>query len=117
MCSKFYIILKIKEMSGWSWSDVYGAGITPELSSVWTEFVKKNKGAACFENKGWPHFNTVLKIIPTPGVKGAYVFYAGDMSTPADPLAEVQDAEASELGPSDGEEDDKAQVYPIPTLG
>ncbi|KAF8986514.1 hypothetical protein BDQ17DRAFT_1436258 [Cyathus striatus] len=44
----YRIILKIKEASGWAWSNEYGANISPELTSSWDEFVKAHPKAKQF---------------------------------------------------------------------
>ncbi|KAK7458104.1 hypothetical protein VKT23_010011 [Stygiomarasmius scandens] len=67
------IILDIKSMSGWTWSDETGASIGTENAALWNSYIKKNPSAKPFRNKGWKFFHTVNNLLPSKA-KGTNVF-------------------------------------------
>ncbi|KAF8064913.1 hypothetical protein FPV67DRAFT_1418784, partial [Lyophyllum atratum] len=68
----FRVVLAIKDVSGWTWSDATGASITPELESSWAAYIKIHKDAKAFKNHGWRHFDLVSQVMPSL-VRGAHV--------------------------------------------
>ncbi|KAG1835121.1 hypothetical protein EV424DRAFT_1340879 [Suillus variegatus] len=60
----YYVVLEIKNTSGFSWSDMDGAGITLEYESTWGSFVQSHKAAKLFKNKGFPHFKIIHQMMP-----------------------------------------------------
>lgn len=58
------IVLELKKMSGWHWSDETGASITDENASSWDDFVATRPDAAPFRNDGWAYLNYFDEIIP-----------------------------------------------------
>ncbi|KAF8990507.1 hypothetical protein BDQ17DRAFT_1371821 [Cyathus striatus] len=71
----YKVILKIKAASGWTWSDEYGANITPELVSSWDDFVIANPKAKKFRNRGWKFLEQVTRIMPSVQVSDTNIFY------------------------------------------
>ncbi|KAF8209046.1 hypothetical protein K438DRAFT_1754098 [Mycena galopus ATCC 62051] len=71
---------KIMTISGWNWDPKKGVNVTPETRSSWDDWVKKNKGSGRFRNKGWPHYDRLLLLMPSKA-KGGNVFRAGTAST------------------------------------
>ncbi|THU83624.1 hypothetical protein K435DRAFT_631465, partial [Dendrothele bispora CBS 962.96] len=66
------VILEIKSMSGWTWSDDTGALIGVENADLWTAYIKRNPAAKPFRNKGWKFFHSVENLLPSKA-KGANV--------------------------------------------
>ncbi|KIY66153.1 hypothetical protein CYLTODRAFT_315771, partial [Cylindrobasidium torrendii FP15055 ss-10] len=58
------IVAGIIRNSGWSWDSTYGANITPELSTMWEEYVNANPKAAPYRNEGWIHEEIFRQIQP-----------------------------------------------------
>ncbi|KAK7439170.1 hypothetical protein VKT23_017660 [Stygiomarasmius scandens] len=67
------VILKIKNKSGWTWSDDTGATIGMENTDLWDKFIKQKPATKPFRNKGWKFFHTVHNLLPAT-VKGTSVF-------------------------------------------
>ncbi|KAF8152263.1 hypothetical protein B0H34DRAFT_664336, partial [Crassisporium funariophilum] len=57
-------VIAIQNVSGWTWSDKFGACITPKNASSWDSYVAKYKDAKNFQNKGWPYCAKMAEVIP-----------------------------------------------------
>lgn len=66
-------------VSGWNWDPKKGVNVTPATRGTWDDWVRKNKGAGRFRNKGWPHYERLLLLMPEKA-KGGNVFRAGTVS-------------------------------------
>ncbi|KAF8958637.1 hypothetical protein BDZ97DRAFT_1616590, partial [Flammula alnicola] len=65
-------IQDIRTQSGWTWSDVRGADISPDMEDQWATFLKSHPLAKPFENHGWPHLERVTMIMPAT-LRGTHV--------------------------------------------
>ncbi|KAJ7811103.1 hypothetical protein B0H13DRAFT_2384147 [Mycena leptocephala] len=80
-CSQKYNTLRklqalvdvIKGMSGWKWSDKNGADIDSSTAGTWDAWVANNRAATRFRNKGWPHYDIMLPLMPEKA-KGSNAF-------------------------------------------
>ncbi|KIK74225.1 hypothetical protein PAXRUDRAFT_122842, partial [Paxillus rubicundulus Ve08.2h10] len=61
----FYIVDKLAHTSGPAYSEALGANIGIENHSVWDDYMKKNKDAGLFWNKGWPLYKKMKSIMPS----------------------------------------------------
>ncbi|KAI6127129.1 hypothetical protein F5141DRAFT_1210443 [Pisolithus sp. B1] len=73
MKKTFDIVDCIANASGFTYSCELGASIGLENEGVWSDFVKKNKHAGLFQNKGWPHYEKMKLLMPSKG-KGLNCF-------------------------------------------
>ncbi|GLB39525.1 hypothetical protein LshimejAT787_0700350 [Lyophyllum shimeji] len=94
----FRVVTAIKNVSGWTWSDVTGASITPESESSWAAYVKIHKEAKPFKNHGWCHLDLMSQVMPSL-VHGAHIFRPSNSSVG--------------LGPAN--DDDEACATPVDT--
>ncbi|KAH6906646.1 hypothetical protein BKA70DRAFT_1428729 [Coprinopsis sp. MPI-PUGE-AT-0042] len=62
-------------VSGWTWSDTDGCGITPESADTWDEYVRHHPEAKPFRNRGWRHVQRFEMLIPNSTPRGANVVY------------------------------------------
>ncbi|KAJ7574221.1 hypothetical protein C8J56DRAFT_1173005 [Mycena floridula] len=69
----YYIVLALKENSGWAWSDAKGCNIDATSQACWDAYVKKHKGCLPFRNAGWEFLEGMEKIV-TPKPRGKHVF-------------------------------------------
>jgi hypothetical protein len=75
------LILLIKGVSGWTWTNELGVNVTPAMEGTWEAFVARNPMAAQFRNKGWPYFDLMASIMPDTA-KGTHVFRPGNAAPP-----------------------------------
>lgn len=81
----FKVVQKVKNNSGWRWSNEHGAGITAATMSVWNDYVAKNPAAEPFKTKGWRHWDKMVEIMPAEAPPiGAHVFRPGNTSSAKD---------------------------------
>ncbi|KAG0702419.1 hypothetical protein DFH29DRAFT_999373 [Suillus ampliporus] len=52
-------------MSGFTWSDEHGAGITDRKDDVWARFTKTHPHAKPFMMKGFDHFKIMQELMPS----------------------------------------------------
>ncbi|KIK14877.1 hypothetical protein PISMIDRAFT_44875, partial [Pisolithus microcarpus 441] len=67
MKKTFDVVDHIANASGFTYLHESGASIGLENEGVWTDFVKKNKHASPFQNKGWPHYEKMKLLMPSKG--------------------------------------------------
>ncbi|KIK81947.1 hypothetical protein PAXRUDRAFT_110068, partial [Paxillus rubicundulus Ve08.2h10] len=68
----YYAVLDLKNASGLTYTDQEGAGVTLQDKDIWDRYIKVNKHAAPFQNKGFVHFNKVEPLLPSCS-KGEYI--------------------------------------------
>ncbi|KAF8501139.1 hypothetical protein F5888DRAFT_1589537, partial [Russula emetica] len=61
----YLVVSLLKEQSGFAWDELKGATITVESEPVWRAYVLKYPKASPFRNKGWPHYNNMMPLMPT----------------------------------------------------
>ncbi|KAG1882696.1 hypothetical protein F4604DRAFT_1539141, partial [Suillus subluteus] len=64
--TKSYNVIKdIRSLSGFTWSDEHGAGVTPETSGTWDAHarVRVHPLLKPFTHKGFPHFTAVEALM------------------------------------------------------
>ncbi|KAG2053291.1 hypothetical protein BDR06DRAFT_851817, partial [Suillus hirtellus] len=61
--TSYYSVLKIKNVSGFLWSDMDGAGISLEYEATWLSFIKIHKAAKLFKNKSFLHFEAIHQMM------------------------------------------------------
>lgn len=74
------VIQDIKAQSGWSWSDIHGANITPAMETNWEIFLRSHPLAKPFKNHGWIHLEKMTQIMPAT-LRGTYVYVASHGTT------------------------------------
>lgn len=80
----YRVVVALKGVSGWTWSDSTGASITHAEASSWDDYQARHPEAKPFRNKGWPHFHTFATLMPSPNV-GANVFHPSQPSAAPTP--------------------------------
>ncbi|KAG1801830.1 hypothetical protein EV424DRAFT_1585945 [Suillus variegatus] len=76
--STFGVVDSIATYSGWEYSLEHGANITAESEMVWTDYMGSSKApitARKFKNKGWPHYEAMKELLPSPNTRGSCAFY------------------------------------------
>ncbi|KAH6902272.1 hypothetical protein BKA70DRAFT_1435428 [Coprinopsis sp. MPI-PUGE-AT-0042] len=71
----FRVVEALQRVSGWTWSDTDGCGITPESADSWDAYVKHHPEAKPFRNCGWCHTQRFEFLIPPSVARGANVIY------------------------------------------
>ncbi|KIJ11018.1 hypothetical protein PAXINDRAFT_45369, partial [Paxillus involutus ATCC 200175] len=61
----FHIVDKLAHTSGFAYSEALGANIGIENQSVWDDYMKTNKDAGPFRNKGWPLYEKMKSVMPS----------------------------------------------------
>ncbi|KAJ6450043.1 hypothetical protein C8R45DRAFT_1128251 [Mycena sanguinolenta] len=79
------IVELIMGISGWKWSNEKGADIDPTTKDSWDDWVAKNHDGKRFRNKGWPHYESLVPLMPEKA-KGIHAFWGMTVST-EQPLA------------------------------
>lgn len=102
MKKTFDVIERISNASGLSYSRESGASVGLENEMVWADFVKKNKHASPFRNKGWPHYEKMKLLMPSKG-KGLNRFSALSISDPQPSGDARLSTSESETQPDSGE--------------
>lgn len=67
MKKTFDVVDRIVNMSAFTYSRELGANINFENEAAWLDFLKKNKHARPFRNKGWPHYEKMKLLMPSKG--------------------------------------------------
>ncbi|KAF8992398.1 hypothetical protein BDQ17DRAFT_209154 [Cyathus striatus] len=70
----YRVVIAIKEVSGWTWSDETGASITAETASTWDDYIARHPEAKPFRNRGWPYLHQFEALMPSATV-GLNVFH------------------------------------------
>lgn len=122
MKKTYTLVKRIRENSGWAWSDETGASIsTPSQISAWEAFAaqKKNKGCAKFRNGGWTHLHVFDLLQPSHATgKSAYHASQGNSQPPisaGDTPTLPTDEDAGDKGSDRGgsEEDEEEFLLPV----
>ncbi|KAF8143240.1 hypothetical protein K438DRAFT_2029674 [Mycena galopus ATCC 62051] len=124
----YELILRIMEVSGWTWTHEKGVNVIPGMEGTWDAFVARNPGAEAFRNKGWPYFDSMASIMPEVA-KGTHVFRPTAAPAPRAPSPDWDmqtfDAKDSDDGGDpggggvhdedvDGDVDDEEEARPSP---
>ncbi|KIK37046.1 hypothetical protein CY34DRAFT_93421, partial [Suillus luteus UH-Slu-Lm8-n1] len=70
--SAYNAVVDIKNTSGFTWSDEYGAGVVNKRDDVWDRYVKRRPAAKPFKMKGFEHFSAIEQMMPKIA-KGSHV--------------------------------------------
>ncbi|KAF6753952.1 hypothetical protein DFP72DRAFT_1126764 [Ephemerocybe angulata] len=80
LCARFNAIGAIQRKSGWTWSDIHGANITPSMAASWNDFLLKHPKAKDFRNAGWAFREKMASITPAK-VTGENVLYPSQIAS------------------------------------
>ncbi|KIK74378.1 hypothetical protein PAXRUDRAFT_74031, partial [Paxillus rubicundulus Ve08.2h10] len=67
-----YAVVDLKNVSGLTYTDQEGATVTLQDKDILDRYVKVNKHAAPFRNKGFVHFDKVRPLLPSHS-KGEHI--------------------------------------------
>ncbi|KAG0708358.1 hypothetical protein DFH29DRAFT_994199 [Suillus ampliporus] len=82
----YNLVMEIKKMSGWVWTDEGGANIEAKDGDSWDRWAKGHTGAKVFRNKGFNHFHIIDNMMPHKS-KGDFIYCPGDDTAPPTPPA------------------------------
>ncbi|KIM60180.1 hypothetical protein SCLCIDRAFT_124873, partial [Scleroderma citrinum Foug A] len=63
----YELVTRICNTSGFAYSLESGVNVQPESEDIWTVFLKNNKDANSFKNKGWPYYERMKQFMPSQG--------------------------------------------------
>ncbi|KAF8493759.1 hypothetical protein F5888DRAFT_1617695, partial [Russula emetica] len=104
------LVSLLKEQSGFAWDELKGATITVESEPVWRAYVLKYPKASPFRNKGWPHYDDMMPLMPTMA-KGLNVFHASQAVPDSGPSDNAGDGESGGVN-ADEEWENNADAMP-----
>ncbi|KIM59331.1 hypothetical protein SCLCIDRAFT_46778, partial [Scleroderma citrinum Foug A] len=63
----YKLVTRICNTSGFTYSLESGVNVQPKSEDIWTVFLKNNKDANSFKNKGWLYYERMKQFMPSQG--------------------------------------------------